>query len=92
MLKRELPKDVVPEELAVPMQRAVRAKAPNDVWHLDLTAVPTAAGFWVPWFPFAKLLRWPFAWWVAVAVDHTSRLVVGFAVFARRPSSSEVAL
>jgi transposase InsO family protein len=45
----------------------------------------------VPWFPFAKLLRWPFAWWVAVAVDHASRLVVGFAVFSRRPSSAEVA-
>jgi len=23
------------------------------------------AGFWVPWLPFAKLLRWSFAWWVA---------------------------
>lgn len=91
MLKRDLPKDVIPEELAVPRLRRVKAKAPNDIWHLDLTAVPTAAGFWVPWFPFARLLQWPFAWWVAVAVDHASRLVVGFAVFARRPSSPEVA-
>lgn len=90
MLKRDLPKDAVPE-VAVPSPRRVKAKAPNDIWHLDLTAVPTAAGFWVPWFPFAKLLRWPFAWWVAVAADHASRLVVGFAVFARRPSSHEVA-
>ena len=29
--------------------RAVRAKRPGDVWHVDLTTVPTAGGFWVPW-------------------------------------------
>jgi hypothetical protein len=52
--------------------------------------VPTAAGFWVPGLPFAKLLRWPFAWWVAVAVDHASRLVVGLAVFKQRPPTAEV--
>ncbi|NOT29068.1 MAG: DDE-type integrase/transposase/recombinase [Planctomycetes bacterium] len=70
--------------------RSTKAREPNDVWHVDLTAVPTAARFWVPWFPFAKLQRWPFAWWVAVAVDHASRLVVGLAVFNHRPNSAEV--
>ena len=39
---------------------------------------------------FAKLQRWPFAWWVAVAVDHASRSVVGLAVFNHRPDSAEV--
>jgi transposase InsO family protein len=91
MLKRKPTKEIVEGGPPVPMPRQVRARAPNDVWHLDLTTVPTAAGLWVPWLPFAKLLRWPFAWWVAVAVDHASRVVVGFAVFARRPSSAEVA-
>jgi transposase InsO family protein len=91
MLKREPPRDDVAVELPVPEGRRLTAKAPNDVWHVDLTAVPTAVGFWVPWLPFAKLLRWPFAWWVAVAVDHASRLVVGFAIFDQKPSSAEVA-
>ena len=26
----------------------VQAKAPNHVWQVDLTLVPTAAGFWTP--------------------------------------------
>ena len=67
------------------------AKKPNDVWHVDLTSVPTVGGgFWVPWSPFAKILRWPFAWWVAVAVDQASRRLMGFAAFTQRPDSGQV--
>jgi hypothetical protein len=33
--------------------RTVTAKRPNHVWHVDLTVVPTASGFWAPWFPLA---------------------------------------
>ena len=33
--------------------RVVTAKRPNHVWHVDLTTVPTAAGFWTSWLPFA---------------------------------------
>ena len=33
--------------------RAVTAKGPNRVWHLDLTTVPTLGGFWISWWPFA---------------------------------------
>jgi putative transposase len=83
----------VPEETAeiVPVEvRHVTAKHPGEVWHVDLTTVPTTAGFWVPWLPFALPQSWPFCWWVAVVVDHFSRAVVGFAVFFRRPTSEEV--
>ena len=40
--------------------------------------------------PHAKHQRWPFSWWVAVAVDHAARLVVGIAVFKRRPTTAQV--
>ena len=29
--------------------------------------------------------RWPFCWWVLVAVDHFSRSALGAGVFAKRP-------
>ncbi len=91
MLKRDLSKgDVAAEEPASTAGKVVTAKRPNHIWHVDLTTVPTNAGFWVPRRPFSKHQRWPFSWWIAVAVDHASRLVVGFAVFKRRPTSLEV--
>jgi hypothetical protein len=49
--------------------RVVTAKYPNHVLHVDLTGVPTAAGFWVPWIPFARPQGWPSGWWVAVVLD-----------------------
>ena len=55
----------------------VTAKRPNHVWHVDLTVVPTGAGLWVSWLPFALPQCWPFCWWVAVAVDHFSRRAMG---------------
>jgi transposase InsO family protein len=81
-----------PEDLfarRAPRRRAV-ARHPGDVWHLDLTTVPTRAGFGVPWFPFSLPQRWPFCWWVAVVVDQVSRGFVGFAVFSTMPSSDQV--
>jgi transposase InsO family protein len=68
----------------------VQAKAPNHVWQVDLTLVPTAAGFWMPWLPFAIAQCWPFSWWVACVVDHYSRRVMGFAVFSKEPKSVDV--
>ena len=68
----------------------VTARHPNHVWHVDLTVVPTSAGFWTAWFPFSLLQVWPFCYWVAVAMDHFSRKVVGFAVFKKPPSSEQV--
>ena len=70
--------------------RVVTARHPHHVWHVDLSAVPTALGFWTAWTPFAVPQRWPFCWWVAVAVDHFSRRVMGCAVFERLPSSAAV--
>jgi transposase InsO family protein len=70
--------------------RTVTAKRPNHVWHVDLTVVPTTAGFWAPWFPLSLPQVWPFCWWVACSVDHYSRLVLGFAVFKKQPSSAAV--
>ncbi len=71
-------------------RRRVVAKYPGHTWHVDLTTVPTRAGFWVPWFPFSLPQRWPFCWWVAVAADQMSRSMVGFAVFSQLPSSDQV--
>jgi len=68
----------------------VTARHPNHVWHVDLTTVPTALGFWIPWVPFARPQVWPFCWWVALAVDHFSRKVMGFEVYRGQPSSAAI--
>jgi transposase InsO family protein len=70
--------------------RAVTAKGPNRVWHLDLTTVPTIGGFWISWLPFPLPQRWPFCWWVAVVVDHYSRRVMGTVIFKKEPTASEI--
>ena len=70
--------------------RAVTATHPNQVWHLDLTTVPTIGGFWISWLPLALPQRWPFCWWLAVTVDHYSRRVMGTATFKREPTAGEV--
>jgi putative transposase len=70
--------------------RVVTARHPNHVWHVDLTTVPTSLGFWTSWLPWALPQRWPFCWWVAVAVDHFSRRSMGVEVFERLPSSADV--
>ena len=67
--------------------RAVTAKTPNRVWHLDLTTVPTIGGFWISWLPFSLPQRWPFCWWVAVVVDHFSRRAIGSAHFKKEPTA-----
>ena len=71
-------------------KRMVTAKYPNHVWHVDLTTVPILGGFWTSWLPFALPQCWPFCWWVAVVLDHYSRRMMGFAVFAQQPTSVQV--
>jgi transposase InsO family protein len=70
--------------------RRVTARSPGDLWHIDLTAVPTGAGFWIPWLPFALPQRWPFCWWVLVVVDHVSRAVLGLEIHREVPTAEEV--
>jgi putative transposase len=70
--------------------RVVTAKRPNHVWHVDLTVVPTSAGFWTTWFPLAVPQCWPFCWWVAVVIDHYSRRVMGCTLFPKCPTSQQV--
>jgi len=71
-------------------KRIVTAKRINHVWHVDLTLVPTQLGFWASWLPFALPQCWPFAYWVAVVLDHFSRRAMGFAVFKNVPDSRDV--
>jgi putative transposase len=69
--------------------RMIVAKYPHHVWHLDFTIVPTHFGFWVPRFPFACVQCWPFAYCVAVLVDHFSRQAIASAAFKTWPSSRD---
>jgi len=78
---------VLGEPIAAAVAPAVRADRPNHIWHIDLTAVPTRAGFWVPWRPAALPQEWPFCWWVVVILDHFSRRVQAFAVFEKKPDA-----
>jgi len=70
--------------------RGIRSTAANQIWNVDLTTVPTASGFWVPWVPWALPQRWPFCWWVGIIVDHFSRRIMGVAVFTQNPTSVAV--
>jgi len=71
----------MPSEASISRDRVVTAKRVNHVWHIDLTTVPTGAGFWAPWLPFAPPQCWPFCWWPAVVIDHYSRRAMGFSAF-----------
>jgi len=98
MLKEREGKEPKPEEGILGNEPArgkakgspVQAKGPNHSWQIDLTVVPTAAGFWTAWLPFSIAQLWPFSWWVACVVDHYSRRVMGFAVFPKEPKSVDV--
>jgi transposase InsO family protein len=70
--------------------RTVTAKYPGHVWNVDLTTVPIGGGFWVSWIPRALAQFWPFCWWAGFILDHFSRRVVGFSVFAREPTGHQV--
>ncbi len=71
-------------------QRIVTAKYPGHVWHVDLSVVPTGAGFWTSWVPFSLPQCWPFAWWLGIVVDHFSRRVMGCTAFKNQPTSEQV--
>jgi transposase InsO family protein len=79
-----------PRKIPEAATRLITARNPNDLWHLDLTTVPTCLGFWIPWLPFALPQAWPFCWWVSIAVDHRSRRIMGCGLFRRQPSAEAV--
>ncbi len=79
-----------PDGEAQPSSQVVAAKRPGHVWHVDLTTVPTSAGFWASWLPFSLPQRWPFCWWVGVVLDHYSRRVMGITAFKALPTSAAV--
>ncbi len=68
-------------------RRLVTGRYPGQVWHADLTAVPTSLGLWTSAAPFALPRRWPFCWWIAVVADQYSRRIMGVAVYAKLPTS-----
>ncbi len=70
--------------------RTVTARCPGHVWNVDLTVMPTAFGFWVPWVPQAWSQCWPWCWRIGVVIDHFSRRVVGTACWKTEPSAVEV--
>jgi putative transposase len=71
-------------------EHIVTAKYPNHVWHVDLTTVPTAKGFWTAWSPFSLPQSWPFCFWFVVIIDHYSRRVMAVESFKKQPSSRDV--
>ena len=79
-----------PLEVAQTADRVVTSKYPNHVWLVDLTLVPTDAGLWCSWLPFALPQQWPFCHWVAVVMDHASRRAMGVGVFAKRPNCRDI--
>ncbi len=81
-------KPILPtDEKAVVVGPVLKAKGPDHVWHVDLTAVPTSSGFWTSWIPFAVPQEWPFCWWVAVVIDNFSRRVQGVMIFEKKPGT-----
>jgi transposase InsO family protein len=70
--------------------RRLTASYPNHLWHADLTTVPTSAGLWSSWLPFALPQCWPFCWWLAIVLDHYSRRVLGFRLFLRQPTAEQI--
>ena len=71
-------------------RQPVKAGYPNHVWQVDLTVAPTSWGFWTPWFPFSIPQSWPFCWWMGLVVDHFSRRVMGYVLFAKEPNSQDI--
>ena len=74
-----------PKTPATPATK-VTASHPHQLWHVDVTVVPTS-GSWVPWWPFALATCWPFYWHLAAVVDHFSRAVVAARLFKNNPSA-----
>jgi transposase InsO family protein len=78
------------ERMAILELKAARAWSLTQAAEAFLVTASILGGFWTSWLPFALPQCWPFCWWVAVVLDHYSRRMMGFAVFARQPTSVQV--
>jgi transposase InsO family protein len=70
--------------------RTVTAHYAHHVWHIDISLLPTVESFWVPWFPFSLPQCWPFAFHLAVVLDHFSRSVVAWKLFCDQPTAEAI--
>lgn len=66
------------------------ARRPDQVWHSDMTTVPTSLGLWTSAFPFSLPQCWPFCWWLTVVADQYSKKIMGFAFSRRTPNAKAV--
>ncbi len=82
ILKEDAAPKLRPNSDAECSGRKIIARNSDHIWHIDLTAVPTGPGLWVPWLPFALPQRYPLCWWLGVVVDHFSRRTMRIGVFA----------
>lgn len=69
---------------------SLRAQKPHDVWHIDLTVMPTGGGFWTTWLPWALPQRFPFGWWILAVVDRHSRRALQLGCHAEQPTSYRI--
>ncbi|MBN1608764.1 MAG: transposase [Polyangiaceae bacterium] len=67
--------------------RTVTARYVHHLWHIDVTLLPTAGGFCVPWVPFSLPQCWPFSFHLAVILDHFSRSIVAWKLFYKEPTA-----
>ena len=93
MMRRVVPAE--PEPAPEPASRGNRrenviARRQHEVWHCDLTTVPTSMGFWTPALPFGLAQRWPFCWWLVVLADQYSARILGVDSFRNQPTPEEV--
>ena len=76
-----------PVSVAAAPGPVVKARRPNELWHIDLSAIPTGLGFWTSWCPHALPQQWPFCWWLVVVLDHYSRRVQSWMVLSNKPDA-----
>lgn len=69
---------------------SLRAQKPHDVWHIDLTVMPTGGGFWTTWLPWALPQRFPFGWWILAIVDRHSRRALQLGCHAEQPTAYRI--
>lgn len=70
MLKKRPGGGKVERTVVAKSGRVVTATAVHELWHVDLTMLPTVIGWWTPWFPFALLQRWPWCFWLGAVLAH----------------------